>query len=525
MKDPSPISLQDPDDLSLENAYRSLPVTGELIIYTSHARLFSMLEGLEKAGFAGMEIRPFGSAEEKITLRANKGKQGTCYDTGRSARYLGAALAALDDDYHLVFAGEEMPVCEKTATLYSLPSYRDKVSCSEANPVLQDKLFTGPEVFEGVQFEALQEKLFTKVFGKKRPDSFRDLIYPGPFKLLVLEDGTILHRGRVSRVPVGLAKKLIKSDDLFGYDGMGSGHYESFTELYRAEGPRCLLKKSGGNVISDQNLKSDFSALNHLSRDFSKRLKRTIESRKNYFMLTGSSREDEYGCCPSDEVTMADQLVRDGILSASRETAAPDACPVTIYAFRNELTSSHGDLQFSQDTEFRQEVLSRLKSHSSSLPGRFARWALLAFVAVTLVLAIIRISGTSVSPGDHGLFTRLEVSRPNSTALVLFHYNQRCSQCLAMEKYAREVLKDEFPGMLQRKQIQFRQVIMDAPGNRSLVDRFGLVTSTMVIIRFEGMEEDSIRVLDRSWALYHDEVGFKTMLTNELHHMIRAQDE
>ena len=523
MKDTSPIYLQDPDDLSLENAYRSLPRTGEIILDISLARLSSRLESLEQTGFAGMEIKAFGSTGEKISIRACKGKQGTCYNTGRSARYLGAAMAALDDDHHLLLAGEEMPICEKTATLYSLPSYSNQVFCSEANTALKEKLKTDPELSDCDQFESSQEKLFSMVRGKKHQGNFTDLLYPGPFKLLVLEDGTILHRGKVNRVPVRLAKKLIKNDGLFGFDGQGGGQYESFTELFQAEGPRCLLKRSQGNVISDHDHGYDFSALSHISRDFSERLIRTIESQKDYFMLTGSNREDAYGCCPSDEVTMADQLVGAGILSASRERATLEACPVTIYAFRNELTSTAGDLQFSQDQEFRQEVLSRLKNNRRSIIKGLARWTLFAFVVVTILLAIIRISGPSSSLQDHGLYTRLEVSRPNGTALVLFHYSQRCDQCLAMEKYAWEVLRDEFPGMIQRKQIRFRQVIMDLPENRSLIDRLGLVTSTLVIIRFEGMEEDSIRVLDRSWALYNDEVEFKKMLSEELHQMTRQE--
>lgn len=145
------------------------------------------------------------------------------------------------------------------------------------------------------------------------------------------------------------------------------------------------------------------------------------------------------------------------------------------------------------------------------------------FMVVTILLAIIRISGPSSSLQDLGLYTRLEASRPNGTALFFFHYSQRCNQCLAMEKYSWEVLRDEFPWMMQRKQIQFRQEIMDLPENRGLIDRFGLVTSTLVIIRFVGMEEDSIRVLDRSWALYNEEVEFKKMLSEELHQMTRQE--
>ena len=222
---------------------------------------------------------------------------------------------------------------------------------------------------------------------------------------------------------------------------------------------------------------------------------------------------------------MADNLVRASILSASREPAAADACPVTIYAFKNEIVSTLGDLQFNRDKDFRQEVRSFLKNSRRRFLKILSRWVLLAFVAVTILLAIIRISGPSLPLQNMGLYTRLDVSRPNCMVLVLFHYSKRCEQCLAMERHAREILKNEFPGMMQNRQIQFRQVVIDLEENRDLIDRLGLFTSTLVIIRFEGRREDSIRVLNRSWSLYNDEVEFKKMLSEELHQMIGQENE
>ncbi|MCK4989988.1 MAG: hypothetical protein KAS29_05860 [Bacteroidales bacterium] len=519
MKHHLPIYLQDPDEFALENAFRSLPRVGEIILETSLSKLSFQLELLEQVGFAGMEIMAFGSAEEKITIRACKGKQGTCFNTGISARYQGAALAALDDDHHLLLAGEDMPVCEKTATLYSLSVYRNHINCSDADVGLIEKLQTNPALFDCDNFELSQDKLFAMVREKNPLGEYTDLFYPGPFKLLVLEDGTIVHRGRINKVPVQKAKKLIKGDGLFDFDRQADGQHESFTELYKAEGPRCLLRKSQHHVITNRDHVSDLSTLSTISRDLRDRMLQTIESKKDYFILTGSNREDEYGCCPSDEVTMADSFARDGILSASREPATAEACPVTIYAFRNEITSMDGSLQFSQDQNFRDEVRNRLKKNNPGLLKVLTRLALFIFVAVTIMLAVIRISGPFSPLQNNGLYTRLEVSRPNSTVLVLFHYSQRCDQCLAMERYSREVLRDDFPIMMQKKQILFRQVLMDLPENRSMIDRFDLVTSTLVIIRFEEMVEDSISVLDRSWELFNNEKEFKKMLLEELHQM------
>jgi hypothetical protein len=519
MKAELPIHLRDPDELSIENAYRSLSRTGEITLDSTISNLSHHLELLEKSGLAGMEIKTFASVKEKITIRACKGKQGSCYNTGRTASYLGTALAVLDDDHHLLLAGEALPVCEKTATLYSFPAYNKYIHCSDADPKLREKLQTDPELFDRDNFESSQERLFARVQREGPREEFIDLFYPGPFKLLVLEDGTIVHRGRINKVPEQEVKKLIKGEGLFSIEGQTGGSHESFTELYMAEGPRCLLGRSRPEVITTHEAVADLSALKNISRELRSRLLDTIENNKDYFMLTGSNREDEYGCCPSDEVTMADQFVRKGILSASRETATAEACPITIYAFRNELLSKDGNLHFNPDQDFREELRNRLEKSHSGLLKVITRWTLFIFVAITILLAIIRISGPSPPLPDNDLFTRLEVSGPNSTVLVLFHYRKRCEQCLAMEKHSREVLRDDFPILVKNEQLIFRQVVMDQPGNRDLIESLGLVTSTLAIIRFQGMEEDSIRTLDRSWALFDREKEFKKMLSEELHQM------
>jgi len=523
MEGTNAISLKDPDELSLENVYRSLPKTGEINVDTSIETIPVLLEMLERTGFAGMKISSFTSLEERILIKANKGKQGNCYDTGKSARYLGGALAALDDDHHLLFKGKDLPVCEKTTHLYSGPTYRNHIQCTAGDDELLDKLLLDPQSFDSETLENTLERLYTMTPHHKVPGEFTDLFYPGPFRILILDEGTVIHRGRINKVPVQVAKNISRSDGLFHVAGLAPGPHAFFPELYKLEGPLCLLKKTRGTQITLAAQDPDFSSLDTIPRELRARIRSTLEGKKDYFMLTGSNREDQFGCCPSDEVTEADKLVRAGILSASREQEAPDACPLTIYTFQNELSNVDGKLHFIQDQSFREDVFSRLKKPRMGILKMLARWALLVFVALTIILAIIRLSGPSTTYPDNKLYERLDVSRPDGIALILFHYTKRCDQCLAMEKYARDVLKDEFPEMTNRNQIHFRQIKMDLPENRELLERFGIITSTLVIVRFEKTREDSIRVLDRSWALYDDETAFKHMLSEEMHKMVEPE--
>ena len=100
--------------------------------------------------------------------------------------------------------------------------------------------------------------------------------------------------------------------------------------------------------------------------------------------------------------------------------------------------------------------------------------------------------------------------------ILLFHYTERCTQCLNMERYTRELLDENFADMVADKKIQFRLVEMDKPENRNLVDRFGLFTTTIVLVRFENYKEKKINVLTDSWKYYDDETAFKEMLKKKL---------
>ena len=55
------------------------------------------------------------------------------------------------------------------------------------------------------------------------PGEFTNLFYPGPFRTLILDEGTVIHRGRVNKVAVQVAKKISRSDRLFSVAGLTAG--------------------------------------------------------------------------------------------------------------------------------------------------------------------------------------------------------------------------------------------------------------------------------------------------------------
>jgi len=88
------------------------------------------LQAFEDAGFYGMEIvkrddKPWQTIEgiefRSMTIVAQKGKQGPCFERNQSVIYQGPWKAVIDDDGHTLYRGERMAVCDKTFRLYTRP--------------------------------------------------------------------------------------------------------------------------------------------------------------------------------------------------------------------------------------------------------------------------------------------------------------------------------------------------------------------------------------------------------------------
>jgi len=86
------------------------------------------LQAFEAAGFYGMEIvkrdeQPWQTIEgiefRSMTIVAQKGKQGPCFERNQSVIYQGPWKAVIDDDGHTLYRGERMAVCDKTFRLYT----------------------------------------------------------------------------------------------------------------------------------------------------------------------------------------------------------------------------------------------------------------------------------------------------------------------------------------------------------------------------------------------------------------------
>jgi arsenite methyltransferase len=135
-----------------------------------------LLDAFAKAGFHGIEIlkrdeKPWRTVEgiefRAVTIRAFKGKQGSCWDHNQAVIYRGPWSEVKDDDGHTLRRGLPMAVCEKTFRLYTREPYardiipiepRVAVDAAEAKPFdCSRDAVRHPRETKGLEYRATTE--------------------------------------------------------------------------------------------------------------------------------------------------------------------------------------------------------------------------------------------------------------------------------------------------------------------------------------------------------------------------------
>jgi hypothetical protein len=233
------VRLSEPAKAEVREAFTALPAQGCVEAVCRWERRMDVLSALEESGAIAIRFEPT-AVFDKVLVSGLKVLQGRCYDTGRRAVHLGGAAATLDDDRHLIVGN--IRVCEKTAGRYMLWPYRGALSVTEASPDLLARLASDPVPFDCDTFDADSERLVSVVSGIRAGDgAYVAAVYPGPFRALVLSDGSVVRRGVASLAgEAQIAQNgLLRLPSILAHE---AGPCENYASAFREQGADFILK-------------------------------------------------------------------------------------------------------------------------------------------------------------------------------------------------------------------------------------------------------------------------------------------
>jgi hypothetical protein len=403
-------------------------------------------------------------------------------------------VAALDDDFHLIVG--QAHVCEKTASFFDSDAYADVVDVTDGDPELLARLQDDPAPFEAPVFDDDVTRL-RDAAGDAQPPSQQDateaVLYPGPFKQIVLPGGALLRRGAAVRLTPAEADEAVERDGclrLSGHTAEAASQPPYLTPAYAAEGAACLLDPPEPQW-SVPPAAPDWSALERTTPEMRRRLAKMIAEAQPNFVLVGSSADDFGACCPSDEVTAANRLVEAGLLDSVSAPAPGRSCPAWTYALRGEIHRDGGRPAFGSDPESRRQMADALQRiRRRQRVGAVLGSVLLIFAAVSLAVAFLRPAPGGEGNGGEMPFAVAPEALPQGPAAVIYFFrsSKSCAPCEAMKAALDEVLTAEFADEVASGRLRVQRVPLDNPAATAIYARYEPAGTALVLQRYESGE-------------------------------------
>ena len=107
------------------------------------------------------------------------------------------------------------------------------------------------------------------------------------------------------------------------------------------------------------------------------------------------------------------------------------------------------------------------------------------------------------------------VKSADKLEVYYFHRTQRCSTCLSVGRYTKELIQQKFSTEVERGLIEFREINIDLPENAEIVNKFK-VSGQSLYINVIKDNSDNINQDINIWRLAGSEGQFKDYLQNKI---------
>jgi len=124
---------------------------------------------------------------------------------------------------------------------------------------------------------------------------------------------------------------------------------------------------------------------------------------------------------------------------------------------------------------------------------------------VLLIVVLVGMAGplligcSAVTPASVGMASVDEHQLDSRVVVYYTHRTFRCFSCLWLEKTTHQALEDSFASELAAGRLEFR--VVDYWADRSLAERYGVGTVSVIVVNIVKGEEVSHRTLERLWDL------------------------
>ena len=107
---------------------------------------------------------------------------------------------------------------------------------------------------------------------------------------------------------------------------------------------------------------------------------------------------------------------------------------------------------------------------------------------------------------------RAAIVRPDGVTVISLHGDKRCRTCLRISELAEDEIRQRFATEIREGRLHWDRLNYQTPGNEDLVPHYEIVSSTLVVSRWQNGEETGWQRLDEVWDLVGDEASYRDFI-------------
>lgn len=109
-----------------------------------------------------------------------------------------------------------------------------------------------------------------------------------------------------------------------------------------------------------------------------------------------------------------------------------------------------------------------------------------------------------------------KVGNGHRLIVYYFHGTQRCSNCIKIEAYTKEIVDSIFSAQLKDSTVVWRLVNTDENANKHFRDDYQLFTKSVVLSDLDDGKQVRWKNLDKIWEYLGDKVVFQAYIRDEV---------